>query len=69
MIMTESKQIDNNESGKKKMSLQEAINLKLESKKNQATNSKSYGNASTETKKLKSQRTKKTNNQSRRTGV
>lgn len=58
-----------NESPKKKVSLQEAIKLQLENKKNQSSAGKSNSNPLQTTKKMKSQQTKKTNNQRRRTGV
>ncbi|MDF2904436.1 MAG: hypothetical protein K0S25_2074 [Bacillus sp. (in: firmicutes)] len=67
--MTDSNQQDQTETPKKKMSLQEAIKQQLENKKNQASNNKSSLNGSTATKKLKSQQSKKANNQARRTGV
>ncbi|SFC19457.1 hypothetical protein SAMN05443252_102139 [Bacillus sp. OV322] len=54
---------------KKKISLQEAIKKQLESKKNQGDSGKSTINSSQTTKKMKSQQTKKANNQRRRTGV
>ncbi|OIK12476.1 hypothetical protein [Bacillus sp. MUM 13] len=54
---------------KKKISLQEAIKKQLESKKNQGDSGKSSINSPQTTKKMKSQQTKKANNQRRRTGV
>lgn len=54
----------------KKISLQEAVKRQLEAKKNQASGKKgSGGNASLETKKMKSQQTKKVNNTRRKMGV
>ena len=53
---------------KKKVSLQEAIRQQLENKKNQDGNGK-VNTAPVQTKKMKSQQTKKTNNQRRRMGV
>jgi hypothetical protein len=53
----------------KKMSLQEAMMQKLASKKQGQGNGNSSGNFSTATKSMKSQQTKKANNQRRRTGV
>lgn len=58
-----------NETPKKKMSLQEAIKLQLENKKTQSSAGTSNTNPLQTTKKMKSQQTKKTNNQRRRTGV
>ena len=63
--MTES--IESNEP-KKKISLQEAMKQKLESKKNQA-NGKSTSNGPQQTKKMQSQQTKKVNNQRRKMGT
>ncbi|MDZ5474188.1 hypothetical protein SM124_21060 [Bacillus sp. 31A1R] len=56
------------ETPKKKMSLQEAMKQQLEKKK-QATAGKSAANGSMETKKMKSQQTKKVSNQRRKMGV
>jgi hypothetical protein len=53
----------------KKMSLQEAMMQKLASKKQGQAAGKSNAAFSTETKGMKSQQTKKANNQRRRTGV
>ena len=53
---------------KKKLSLQEIINQKLASKK-LGNNKNDTSHYSTATKSLKSQQTKKTNNQRKRTGV
>lgn len=53
----------------KKVSLQEAVKRQLEAKKNQAADKKGGGNASLETKKMKSQQTKKVNNTRRKMGV
>lgn len=57
-----------NEQPKKKLSLQEIINQKLAAKK-QGSNKNDTSHYSTATKSLKSQQTKKTNNQRKRTGV
>jgi len=67
--MSDQLQPEKNDTSKKKLSLQEAIKQQLENKKNKSGTNQSYANASTATKKLTSQRTKKANNQSRRTGV
>lgn len=53
----------------KKVSLQEAVKRQLEAKKNQASDKKGSGSASLETKKMKSQQTKKVNNTRRKMGV
>ncbi|GGE82751.1 hypothetical protein [Priestia taiwanensis] len=53
----------------KKMSLQEAMMQKLASKKQAQDMGKGNNSFSTETKSMKSQQTKKANNQRRRTGV
>jgi len=53
---------------KKKLNLQEMINQKLATKK-QGSHTNGTSHYSTETKSLKSQQTKKTNNQRKRTGV
>lgn len=53
----------------KKMSLQEAMMQKLASKKQAQANGKSSMNGSSAKKSMKSQQTKKPNNQRRRTGV
>ncbi|WKA56137.1 hypothetical protein [Planococcus shixiaomingii] len=53
----------------KKVSLQEAVKRQLEAKKNQASNSQGGANASKETKKMKSQQTKKVSNTRRKMGV
>lgn len=59
----------NEEMGKKKMSLQDAIKKQLENKKNQsAVGNSSSGNSLT-TKKMKSQQTKKVSNSRRKMGV
>lgn len=54
---------------KKKMNLQEAIQQKLAAKKQGKTGGNDNTNFSTKTKGLKSQLTKKANNQRKRTGV
>ncbi|MGK7378026.1 hypothetical protein ACSFXN_09285 [Planococcus sp. 1R117A] len=53
----------------KKVSLQEAVKRQLEAKKNQAASNKGGSGASLETKKMKSQQTKKVNNTRRKMGV
>ncbi len=67
--MTDSKNSDPLEEPKKKLSLQEAINKQLKNKQNQASGGRTYSNAPAKTKKMKSQQTKKANNQTKRTGV
>jgi hypothetical protein len=54
---------------KKKISLQEAMKQKLESKKNQAAGGISNGNGPQQTKKMQSQQTKKVSNQRRKMGT
>ncbi|WP_332698672.1 hypothetical protein [Halalkalibacter lacteus] len=58
-----------NETPKKKINLQEAIKQQLEKKKNQASAGKPNNHLNQSTKKMKSQQTKKLNNQRKRTGV
>jgi hypothetical protein len=58
-----------NDSPKKKINLQEAIRQQLENKKKQSTAGKPMNHLNQSTKKMKSQQTKKQNNQKRRTGV
>ncbi|MDX8289788.1 MULTISPECIES: hypothetical protein [Metabacillus] len=53
----------------KKMTLQEAIKQKLESKKQAQANGQAGAKGSNQTKSMKSQVSKKTNNQRRRMGV
>ncbi|HWL24498.1 MAG TPA: hypothetical protein VNR38_12235 [Ureibacillus sp.] len=53
----------------KKMSLQEAAKLKLEAKKNQASNGKAKANSDLSGKKMKSQQAKKTTTTRRKMGV
>ena len=53
----------------KKVSLQEAVKRQLEAKKNQASGNQGSGNASVETKKMRSQQTKKVSNTRRKMGV
>lgn len=53
----------------KKVSLQEAVKRQLEAKKNQAANNKGGSSMSAETKKLRSQQTKKVSNTRRKMGV
>ncbi len=57
------------ETPKKKISLQEAIKQQLENKKKQALSEKQAKHHSHATKQMKSQQTKKQNNQRKRTGV
>lgn len=61
--------LENNENEKKKISLEEAIKRKLASKKQEELNAKQNKYSSTGNKTMKSQQTKKINNQRRRTGV
>nr|WP_263327541.1 hypothetical protein [Neobacillus sp. Marseille-Q6967] len=56
------------DSQKKKISLQEAMKLQLENKKNKAAAGNTLSNT-TQTKKLKSQQTKKVSNSRRKMGV
>lgn len=60
---------NNTEEPKKKLSLQEAIKQQLENKKKNAAGGKSTGNQLDQTKKMKSQQTKKVSNQRRKMGV
>lgn len=60
---------DNIPSEKKKISLQEAIKQKLASKKQEQSSGKSSMHAAKTPQKMKSQQTKKPNNQRKRTGV
>ncbi|MBN6187238.1 hypothetical protein JQN58_09655 [Aneurinibacillus sp. BA2021] len=60
---------DNGASARKKISLQEAIKQKLAQKKLEQSNTKHAGSHTKTTQKLKSQQTKKPNNQRKRTGV
>lgn len=53
----------------KKISLQEAVKRQLEAKKNQASNNQGGAGTSKETKKMKSQQTKKVSNTRRKMGV
>lgn len=64
--MTES---TNQETPKKKMTLQEAVKQKLEEKKNQASGGKSQKNGQAANQKAKSQMTKKVSNTRRKMGV
>ncbi|QQZ11644.1 hypothetical protein [Heyndrickxia vini] len=57
------------ETQKKKISLQEAMKQQLQNKKGHTNSGNSNKNTLPTTKKMKSQQTKKTNNQRRRTGV
>lgn len=59
----------NNDEPKKKMSLQEAIKQQLENKKKNAAGGNSNANQVDQTKKMKSQQTKKVSNQRRKMGV
>ncbi len=54
---------------KKKMSLQEAVKMRLEEKKNQASGNKVKGNLQATNQKAKSQQTKKVSNSRRKMGV
>lgn len=60
---------NNQETPKKKMTLQEAVKQKLEDKKNQAAGGKTSLNSSTGNQKMKSQQTKKVSNTRRKMGV
>ncbi|MGI2326342.1 hypothetical protein [Planococcus sp. YIM B11945] len=53
----------------KKISLQEAVKRQLEAKKNQGAANQGGSNVSKETKKMKSQQTKKVSNTRRKMGV
>lgn len=64
--MTENNQ---SEAPKKKMTLQEAMQQKLESKKNQSSAGKGTTKGDLSTKKMKSQQAKKTSNTRRKMGV
>ena len=63
--MTENNQ---SESSKKKISLQEAMKMQLENKKNQASAGKGKSNVDLSGKKMKSQQTKKPSNTRRKMG-
>lgn len=65
----ENKHSEQLEPTKKKISLQEAMKQQLENKRKHSAGSKTSTNTLPTTKKMKSQQTKKTNNQRRRTGV
>lgn len=67
--MTDSNHSEEIETPKKKISLQEIMKKQMENKKAQTSASHSNSGISQTTKKMKSQQTKKTNNQRRRTGV
>ena len=60
---------ENETTERRKISLQEAIKQKMESKKLQKTSGNPMTNFSNTTNKMKSQQTKKPNNQRKRTGV
>ena len=60
---------NNQETPKKKMTLQEAVKQKLEEKKNQATGGKTSSNGPVANQKAKSQQTKKVSNTRRKMGV
>ncbi|HAQ07614.1 MAG TPA: hypothetical protein DCR24_08880 [Bacillus bacterium] len=60
---------NNSEVPKKKMSLQEAIKQQLENKKKNEAGGKANANQLDQTKKMKSQQTKKVSNQRRKMGV
>jgi len=66
-IMTDNKENETTE--RRKISLQEAIKQKMESKKPQRASGNPMTNFSNTTHKMKSQQTKKPNNQRKRTGV
>ena len=59
----------NQEEPKKKMTLQEAVQQKLEAKRNQASGGKNQANGQDSSKKMKSQMTKKVSNTRRKMGV
>ena len=59
----------NQQEPKKKMSLQEAVKLRLEEKKNQASGNNAKGNMQATNQKAKSQQTKKVSNTRRKMGV
>jgi hypothetical protein len=59
----------NEEIGKKKMNLQDAIKKQLENKKMQNASGNSISNNAHSTKKMKSQQTKKVSNSRRKMGV
>lgn len=65
--MTE-ENMENQEEGKQKVSLQEAIKRKLAEKKQAQANQNNASKGNHQTKAMKSQQTKKPNNQHRRTG-
>jgi hypothetical protein len=67
--MSENNQTNQNEEPKKKMSLQEAMKQQLENKKNKAAAGNSGANSLQNTKKMKSQMTKKVSNTRRKMGV
>ncbi|WP_445488150.1 hypothetical protein [Niallia sp. 03133] len=67
--MNESNQSSGQETGKKKISLQEAMKQQLANKKKQAQAGKANINGNQKMQKLSSQQTKKPNNQRKRTGV
>ncbi|MEH7073213.1 hypothetical protein [Neobacillus drentensis] len=67
--MTESNQSNTQEETKKKISLQEAMKLQLQNKKNKSAGGNAGGNSSMATKKLQSQQTKKVSNSRRKMGV
>ncbi|MEH7885731.1 hypothetical protein V7654_15635 [Bacillus sp. JJ1609] len=60
---------NNTEEPKKKLSLQEAIKQQLENKMKSAAGGKGSSNHMDQTKKMKSQQTKKVSNQRRKMGV
>lgn len=68
-FMTDSNQTNTNEEPKKKISLQEAMKLQLQNKKNKSAGGNVGGSASMATKKLQSQQTKKVSNSRRKMGV
>jgi hypothetical protein len=67
--MSDSNNTNPQEEPKKKISLQEAMKLQLENKKNKSAAGISGSNNSQATKKLQSQQTKKVSNSRRKMGV
>jgi hypothetical protein len=67
--MSESNQTNTTEEPKKKISLQEAMKLQLENKKNKAAAGNSASNSGQAAKKMQSQQTKKVSNSRRKMGV
>lgn len=67
--MTDSNHSEQQDTQKKKISLQEAMKQQLENKKNQALKGNSNANSLQSMKKMKSQQTKKVSNSRRKMGV